>query len=285
MLPQPGAPAIVRNPKFDEFMDRKRNWIYDSPNNLDRDKALQEIFGVRKYEFNGFQKENKSAVDRYFDSTKNKKGPNGTDTKDPWAQNGRSTKNELDPAGRLSAKEDSPAAESSGIIPELNPAPLFNWDNGPDAISRAGNGLSRSSILPRGLGEPGFGQKNLIQPAAQTAPAPREFERTWDVRKSPLMGSRFADPINDQQDATRVLMNPTSVKKASVPPPESSQGRLGEPSAFGSSFPASTRPDFLGPGRDKPLGAPGFGTPAAAPASTPMLQPKPVVLEIPRPHF
>jgi len=284
MLPQPNVPSVVRNPKLDEFLDRKKNWIYDSPNSVDRDKALNEIFGVRKYELNGFQKENKSAVDRYFESGK-KKPTNGKDSKDPWTQNGRSSRNELDSSGRMGARDESQAAESAGIIPELNPAPLFNWDMGPDALSRVGSGLNKSSILPRGLGEPGFGQKIIDQPVIQPNSTPREFERGWDVRKSPLMGGALNDPINSSVDATRSFMNPVSVKKASVPPPESSQGRMGEASAFGGGLPASTRPDFLGSGRDKAFGAPVFSPPLATPVSSPLVQPKPAMLEIPRPRF
>jgi hypothetical protein len=285
MLPKPGQPVLIRNPKLDELIDRKKNWIFDSPNSVDRARAVEEILGVRRYELDNLEKKPKSQVERYYESRKQSARPNDAKQPQDRRQDGLpSNSHEPDPG--LAGETDPPAAESAGIIPELNPAPLFNWDAPPDPFAQLGSVLSRSSILPRGLGEAAFGQPR-IEPAlpAQPNAAPRENERSWDLRKSALFGGRFGDPIIDQPDATRAIMNPISANKASVPPPESTQKGLAETPSFNRSAPASTRPEFLGPSQSPVMGAPAFKPPTATPISAPVMQPKPVLLEIPRPKF
>jgi hypothetical protein len=288
LLPPPNA-APVRSPKLDEFIDRKKNWLFDSSNTTDRrDPSLQEIYGVRKYDLDGWDKKPKSQTEKYFESKDAKKTGNSknganpsTPGSDPMSNRSDSGKN-----GRFGDREEPQAAESAGIIQALNPAPLFNWDSGPDTGARVGSSLNRGSILPRGFADTPFGQRPFAQPTSTLNSAPqRELERPWEYRKSPAVG-RLGDPINDSSDSTRSFMNPISARKASVPAPESVQSRMGEStSPFGSSAPTvSTRPDFFSP-TTKPISAPSYSPPVATPASSPILSPKPALLEIPRPKF
>jgi hypothetical protein len=276
----------VRNPKLDEFIDRKKNWIYESPNAVDRDQAIQEIYGVRKYELESWDKKPKTQYEKYFDSKDGKRaGPGKTGARTSSSSESQSNQTEMDRHGQFGDQEESPAAEGAGIIQALNPAPLFNWDTGQDATARFGSPMNRTAITPRGFGDAPFGQKPFGQSTISgSSTGSREMERTWDYRKSPALGG-MGDPINDSPDLTRAIMNPISARKASVPAPEASQSRAGNSFGFPSSAPASMRPDSFGFGRDKPMGAPSFTPTPAAPASSPALSTKPAMLEIPRPRF
>jgi hypothetical protein len=191
-------------------------------------------------------------------------------------------RNEFDSTARWGNNDQAELDETPGIIPELNPAQLFNWNMAPDAAGQLGGLLRDGPTLPRAVGESPI-QPFSGQSGGGASPGLREYERAWDFRKSPL-GARFGDPIHDQPDATRAIMNPIAARKASVPPPESSQPRPGDPFGSVNAAPVSTRPDFMTAGRER-MSTPAFSPPPAAPVRTPIVQAKPGVLEIPRPKF
>ena len=286
VMPQPNQPLIMRNPKLEERFDRRKNWMFDSPNSFDRDRAIEETFGIRKYELNNLEKRPKGAVERYLQSDKDDRttSKSGRLSRE-LGREGLNPRDDFDPTARWSGRDDSDPEEAApGIIPELNPAQLFDWNIGTDPAPQLGGFFRGNSALPRAIGESPFGQALPGQGGVSSAsPGLREFERSWDYRKSPL-GTPFGDPISGQPDATRAIMNPIAARKTSVPAPESSQGRFGDSFLPSSSSPASVRPDFLGPERTR-SSSPMFSPPAAAPVRTPMMQPKPGVLEIPRPKF
>jgi hypothetical protein len=278
VVPPPGQPMLIRNPKLDEMIDRKRNWIYESPNSVDRDKAIQEIFGVRDYDLDNFNKRPKTAIERQFESKPEKPGQKTNRTsKDNGTGEGLNGRGELDGTGRYHGPD---SLQDRGIIPELNPAYLFNPASLPDPFAQIGGNLGRNSILPPGLGDPLFGQKPGTSGGAQVDQARPELGTLSDINKSPL--GRFTDPINDPVDATRTLMNPIAARKPSVPAPESA------PSPFSGGFGTagvSTRPDVFGATSSR-FGSPVVYTPPVAPPpSAPVFQPKPAILEIPRPRF
>lgn len=289
VLPHPGQPTLIRNPKLEEFLDRKKNWAFDSPNSLDRERTLEETFGIRDYEMSGFEKKTGSAVDRYFEKEADTEKPTRSSSRDMTSRDSLNPRRDLDPAERLSIRDEM-AEERPGIIPELNPAPLFNWNMPVDPLSRMNPVLGRSSILPSSLNDPMAGPPTGLSPAAPDKTQPvTGSANDWTRLNSPL--GRVAEPIINQPDPTRAFMNPIAARKAAAPPPESSQGRIGESFGFGNSSPLGSLPgrsvgDSFGFGQ----GRPAINTPAAKPAvpatmGTPLPQPKPAVLEIPRPRF
>jgi hypothetical protein len=282
-LPPPGQPNMVRTPMFEEWLDHKKNWIYESPNSLDREKAIQKIFGVKDYDFSSLEKKPKGIVEKFMEGDKDEKGTGAAGHMSEPGKRDAFGKKE-GPEGKQTGGDGDEAnrQEDIGIMPALNPAPLFNWSSGPDNRSQFGDNWNRTSILPQSFGEPAFGQKSLPGSGREATPTPASAEKFWEASKLPA--GRLTDPINSQGDATRSAINPIAARKASIPPPGVSQGRATEPIAFGNSGPIGPRVEPSGVSRSLPT-APLFAPPLSAPASTPVFQPKPAVLEIPRPKF
>jgi len=286
VIPVPGQPSLIRNPKIDELIDRNKNWIYGSPNSVDRDKAIKEIFGVREYDLDGFSKRPKSMMERHFETqvgAENRPGSKGNGTAKPGpGGDGLKGTGEFDATGRYRGT-DKP--QDRGIIPELNPAYLFNPSMAPDPLAHIGGNIGRNSILPAGLGDASFG-KQAAPGAVQNEPGQRDLKGFWEAHKSPL--GRVGDPINDPMDATRSIMNPiaASARKPSVPAPGSTRSPTAS-STLPALFPpaVASHPDFFTASRSLGPGVPGYTPPALAPVSAPVFQPKPAMLEIPRPKF
>ena len=288
ILPMPNQPSMIRNPMLEEWQDRKKNWMFDTPNTLDRNKELHAIFGVRDPEASSLEKKPKTVMERYWDAGKEKKDPqNRTDSqvgRDPLNRRPEADAitGRYDPAtGKYLSGDQAQQKDSLGIIPALNPVFLFNSDIGPEGLNSPVDAIGGRSILPPNVRDPNFGPKPATA-ARDANPAQRDFERTWDLRKTPL--SQLNDPINSQVDATRFAINPINARKAGALPEEGSASKATEVISYGRSVPVTTRPELMSPGRVLPTG-PSFVPPAATPAPAPMLQAKPAILEIPRPKF
>jgi hypothetical protein len=176
-----------------------------------------------------------------------------------------------------------------GIIPELNPAYLFNWASPQDALAPLSGGIGRSTFLPKAMEDPIFGQRSSSQTGRDfQQQGPREIERLFNSHGGPL-GGRMTDPINSQADATRAIFNPISAMKPSAPPPSlsSSSSLVPETTAgLGTILPSlSSRSDAFSFGGGRSGVGAGMTAPAAPAASTHMMQPGPAILEIPRPRF
>lgn len=276
VLPPPSQTMIVPSSKLEELLDRKKNWLQQSPETLDRDR-IEETFGIRRYEFNGLGAKPRQAMERYFEATKDDKSSSTS----PGGRNEPSERGEL---GR--ATRESPlggGVQRSGIIEELNPAYLFDWEARPDSMSQFGDGLHRNSIFTRGVGASPFGQTFPGSPARDDRSATKLTERSWDFRNSELGG--FKDPINDPIDPTRSAINPTSPRKAAAPSSDPGQSRVVSGFAFGGGSSMSTRPSFLDGFQGTAPGAPNFKPSTIGPAKAPPVQAKPMILEIPRPSF
>jgi hypothetical protein len=193
------------------------------------------------------------------------------------------TRTGFDPTGRYGEAEGK---QDRALIPELNPAYLFNGRLGDDAASSIGTSFGRNSSLPSAVPDLRFAPK-VVSPAAP-GPGPdqsqRDFQTFWDSQKAPF--GRIPDPINDPIDGTRSLVNPFAIKKPTPAAPTAAPADSGsDPFAFGSSLPASARTDFLSPGAGRGSAFPTYTSPAPAPASAPTFQAKPAILEIPRPRM
>jgi hypothetical protein len=281
VLPAPVQPNLMRNPRLEEWLDRKKNWIFDSPNTLDRDKAVKEVFGVREDAFAEDPKKTKPVMEQFLEgkSNQNSNTPSGREDRLAGKDRNPAQRNSSNPYG---SEDDPKRRDSGGIIPALNPAPLFNWNAGPDAIVQEGDNMSRTSILPPGLGEGIFGQRPTAPDAPQATQPRQQMEKVWDTRQLPL--SRINDPINAQSDATRFAINPIAARRSSALPEDSSGGAASGPAGFPTAPLGATRPDMTILGRTLPIGQ-SFAPPTPAAVSTPPPQPKPAILEIPRPRF
>jgi hypothetical protein len=275
VLPLPGSASPVMNRQLQEFLDKKNNWMLQSPQVEDRDAALKRIFGVKETDFSGAEQKPKSAVERFFQSDREQRAENSD--MNPLNRKEQDPSNRFNP-GRDLSFQDRP---SGGIIPELNPALLFQGDVVPL------NMIEGRERELRGLSSPQFGETpersplNLADP--QKSQSQRDFERLLDPRK-PAYG-RWNDPINQQSDATRLIINPITARKPSVPLTESAQGRTPDALGMAANSPLGTRPDLPSHARTTPLGGSSMAPAIAAPAAGPVVQPKPPVLEIPRPKF
>jgi hypothetical protein len=268
---------------MEEMLDQRRNWMYKSPNELDRDKEIKEILGVRDYEMNGVGKRSKSVVERQFEGDKSRLDKNNRGNTERPGLDGTTpetaaTKAGLDPTGRYTDEKGD-----RSVIPELNPVYLFNSPLADEATASFGSGFGRKSILPSGIPDPRFGVGTPPPGFLQGPQQQRDFQTLWDSQKTPF--SRIADPINDPTDATRTVMDPFAAKKPAVAAPAAVQSSGGDAFGFGSSLPSGGRSDFLGPSTFRGPAAPSYTPPASAPVSAPALQSKPAVLEIPRPRF
>jgi hypothetical protein len=284
-LPVPSQPGLVRTPALDDWLDRKKNWMFDTPNSLDRDQAMHEIFGVRDYEFTGMEKKPKSRIQQFLESDNDKK--NGTNSKrspddGSMARDPLAKQHEIDSSGRYNERPETQKSESVGIIPALNPAYLFNWRVGPDSLSQTPVEVGWTSVLPPALGDQGFAQKVPNTPNKESTQGSRIGGQPWDLQKMPL--GRLNDPINDQLDGTRYPLNPIGARKTTVPLGEPARAGSGDTLAVGNIAPVSSHPDLFPANRSLPT-APSFVPSAASPAQAPLVQARPAVLDIPRPRF
>lgn len=287
VLPPPGQSILIPTPKLEELVDRRKNWMFDSPNSLDRDRALEETFGIRKYEFSGTEKKAKGAVERYFEASKenSRRSKSG---KEPDSLRGRDPL-DRDPGDSqlMGSDPDRPGeTQEPGIIEGLNPAPLFNWETRPGTLSQFGQTLPGSSAFGSGLAPVPFGQavpgeRRESQP---TGNALSTTGRSWDLRRSPLTG--VGDPINNPIDPTRSAINPISARKPVAPASDlADKGPERSSLPLGRTMPVSTTPGFFS-GSSERLSSPFNSKPApAGPAAAPSQRPKPMILEIPRPMF
>lgn len=281
ILPMPSQPSYLRNPMVEEWYDRKKNWMLNSPSSIDRDKTLREIFGVREYDTSAFSKKPKGDLDRLFDdSSRNSRDDRDSTRSAETDANGQLGQSRSDDAtSRYRTGDDLSKGNIPSIIPALNPAPLFKWDSSSE-IPGQEDSLNRNSILPATLSDPLFGQKPLSTlPAQGVNPSLRTFDPMFDPRKGML-----TDPINSQVDGTRFAINPTAARRSAASLSDSSSSSTVEPMVGFASPALSSRPDIFNSSRGVP-GAAGFSPNPLPPAGSQVVVPKPAILEIPRPRF
>lgn len=286
-VPPPGQSILIPTPKLEELIDRKKNWMFDSPNTLDRDRALEESFGIRKYEFTGVEKEPKGAVERYFEASKeNSRRLNGSNNSSSMGQRDALDREIRDGTLTGSSPERFKETQDPGIIEGLNPAPLFGWGTRPDTLSQFGRTTPANPFFNPGLAPAPFG---AVPPGEkrENNSAGNNFsttERSWDFRRSSLGGMN--DPINSPVDPTRSVINPISARKPAPPSLDSAERSPAASLSFGRTMPVSTSPSFLSGSASGPLSGAFNARPApAGPAAGPSQRPKPMILEIPRPAF
>jgi hypothetical protein len=273
---------------LEDLLDKKKNWMMRGPGNDDRDEMLKRIFKVREDQWASPEKKRKSTVETLFESTSpSQRRANGApdlsesnSSRDPFDLRGQ-----RDLTGRTDEEKDlSGRGSSRGIIRELDPGQLLNPLFERDRVSEESDGFSRNSLFPQ-LGQAMFGQRQTIQSSPGANQVQSTFPGLSDPRKLPLRSMNLKDPINQEADGTRFAINPITGRRPASAASQADTTRPSEPVSLMSSSPLGARPEFFGPGRDKPLGGSGLGPTVILPSSAPVAQPKPAVLEIPRPRL
>jgi len=224
-LPPPSPSGKTRDPKVDEWIDQKKNWIFNTPSKLDSEAVLKEIFNVREYKFDelGSERKSKSAIDRYFEraaqdrkeisaryrgNAKDRTTANDRDAETSRIEDDRA---EEDSITALPTEPGAPSSISPGT--ELDSAPLTRRG------AQLGDPLSVSpgDIMPRNFNSAevfGMPRRSFGGGSGQfTAPNQREL-RMQEFQKmlgaTPVKPGLLADPINLQRDATRQAINPVA---------------------------------------------------------------------------
>jgi hypothetical protein len=279
ILPPPGASSPVLNRNVREYLDKKNNWMFQSPNDNDQDGALKRIFGVREHEFTGSERKTKTVMERYVESDRPEKPTARPEISDTFNR-------ALDSDSIIQSSSESSffgRERSSSIIPELNPGVFFQSSMSPESILPGRANEIRPFSLPQ------FGE--VIPKATPGAAAGRDktqmqkdFERLLNPRQ-PGFG-RWSDPINQQPDSTRSIINPITAQRPGMLSSESlTTPRSDNLPSIAPGANLAVRNDFLLPTRSLPLGSSSMAPAISAPLQAPISQPKPPVLEIPRPKF
>lgn len=266
--PPPSSSTPLRNPKLQEMIERRKNWIFDTPEmqsqSLMESDPLSAKFG---------KSSTKTTVEQYWER-ENSKLP--------------TTRRELDEFSS-SIDSDSPSSASS-----LGASGFESYSLTPASLSQSGS-LSNSinSILGSRLGSAGslaprtsFAIAPLFEPPtaglAKDPLAERikadDFERI--LRPSSMSASKAPnnDPINSALDTTRQSIQPIAPggfeDLASTPGLPLSPDRPKSPTFMGSLDLPAARP-----------GGSSLNPAFATGANSSWVQPKPAVLEFPKRRF
>ena len=312
MIQPPPTPRTPLTREKKEAIDRQKNWIFVTPQNSN--ETPEALLGVRKEKILTEEKEFKGVMQSYMEKDKK----NGKDDKDKDERTDR--KNDQDSSSRTNSTEKSrdqldPGQDEArfGLKSDPLPDPLGREDKRArkDSKDREDNkdGSSRSgvqSVFSRGDGDSSTGriaspfelERSSFLSSGSSVPVKKteeqkawanEFKQMLEGRALPgehRSGSGFGDPINAPlQDASRQPMNPTV----------GSSGDFMRPSETRSSFDTLNRPGGMEgisrPATMSDMSTKMLGTSSLSPAviappqPTVFVQPKPMVLEIPRRKF
>lgn len=65
MIPPPTNPAL--SPREKELLDRRRNWVFMTPEELISGERPEEMLGIKEYDKDGKEKEPMTAMERYYE--------------------------------------------------------------------------------------------------------------------------------------------------------------------------------------------------------------------------
>ncbi len=283
-LPPPPNANNVRDPKLEEWIDQKKNWMFVTP--ADSDRAVEEMFNVREYKFDelGGGKKPKSQIDRYFEhaaearrkmSSKLDNRTKGSDEGEDEAVEGGSIVGLPLESGAFSPIQPTSDLDPSAWGrrgPELgNPASASPGDPSP----RNFNSIEVLGLRRRGFGGGSsqfFGQEQREQRL-------EEFQKTLGI-VNPVRPALLRDPINLQIDGTRQPINPILGTGSPGIGTGLDTGLRGVGSAgLGGPSPIS---DIIS---SRPVSGSSLSPAVRIPSAPVVFQPRPAVLEIPRRKF
>jgi hypothetical protein len=280
-LPPPTPNSKVRDPRIEEFIDQKKNWIFGTPPRPDSEEALKEVFNIREYKFDEvFERKSKSAVDRYFDRDVEARKEIGARL------------NARDP-GEMIDSEDAEEISVLGLPVDQQARPSFapGADLDPNIAARAKSDFSsavtdgptelRPSIF-NSAEVLGFSRRDFGNEFGPSSIQEQREQRMLEFQRilSGNSGGVLRDPINAQPDRTRQAINPI-VGTRSQGLSSGLDGGLSSGGALSGSIGGSPISDVLAP--RIPIGS--SLAPAAILPAAPTFAPRPAVLEIPRRKF
>jgi hypothetical protein len=282
----PSLPPTLGTSPRKEKTD-KESWIFNTPKDLDEEAILKEIFKIRDYDPEVLGKKPKSGFERLLLSGDSEnKSPSSSVT---LFSNDRYNRKDPNPMNRYRSSRSFSEEENittSPIIPELSLEYLLRVTQSVDRQSQVASDFGRILQNVSSLGQT-FNRLATTKPVRtrEQELQSKEFQKLLGNRS--LLRSQAIDPLNSQSDISRQEINPVIGKRlgenADGPSPigtATPAGRFGE-APRGTSFSAldSINAKTLGPSSSFSSGE------GSSPASSPVMQPKPSVLEIPRRHF
>jgi hypothetical protein len=285
-IPVEMAPAATRqsaNPlmsqKLEEYLDKKRNWMFIDPKAKDKDKdqfGSDKNLQANEISLDPEKKKPKTVQEQFYEHPSDNLAlrKKNSSTK----ENSDSDKDELD----IDQKGDN--ERSSSLAPELSLGSLLRQNERTDGVLRTVGELSRANALQSFFPEPSESARKADR-EREVKQHDEEFAKIIAPRSSVSTYSGSSDPVNTQSDATRVEANPFAPRRGfagynTTPASEPSQGfsaassipRGGSSESFASGVPS----------------APSFSSPSsfsAAPAASFQPERKPIFFTPPHRQF
>ena len=298
--PSSSVPGGINSKKLQQFIDQRQNWIFSTPQSLDKQSSMNEAFGVRDSAEEAEEK-SKGTVEKFMQ---------GSNKRNSTQERNKRPSNDEDSS--LDKKESDPFLSSSTSTNSLNSLKSFSksTDSMSETIASAQNGSSSNQVASSTsdasqkemslLKDARTGSQTGLQSASNFKEvsfadilkgargakddflASQRSPSFQDILKPQKPGflTGPGDPASTALDNTRNPLQPFS------------------PLSGGLSFEPKNRTDGIGlGGPDRLNGIKGFddlntkvfghsfSLPSAATQINPALQPKPTMLEIPRRNF
>ena len=65
MMPPPATRSLTRREQ--ELLDRRKNWVFMTPEELTSDQSTEEMLGLKQYDKNGVEKQPTTAMERFYE--------------------------------------------------------------------------------------------------------------------------------------------------------------------------------------------------------------------------
>ncbi|MEW6157890.1 MAG: hypothetical protein AB1813_10690, partial [Verrucomicrobiota bacterium] len=269
-----------------DYFDKKKNWLVESQMELSDDEVLKELFQIQEFDPDVAEKKKRKAMERYFDDPE-KQGPNERARR----QNEREEEEEEEQFrnnNTMPAHDGSLLSGDKGRNQDLNFSTFLTPNRNTD-LALPASSLNRFSLSPQGAGSlaplaPGGAR---IPKTPETDLRAQEFRKLLEPRAPGMAGMLgVLDPINMHSDATRQELNPVIPRTFSDQNFLSGSPRL-DSLPNGNSGIAPPRPNVFDSlnSNAKVLGGSSLAPAVIVPTPPTVMQPKPVILEIPRRKF
>lgn len=300
MITPPPQPRMPLTRERQEANDRKKNWIFVTPQTST--ETPESLLGVRKEKDFNEDKEFKGVMQSYLEKDDKKDKADNKNDKDPSSRtnNTEKVRDDLDPgqddtrfglkSDPLSSpmdrddkrgRKDSKDREEKKDSPERSRSTsVFTRMNGESSTGSIATPfeLDRSSFLSSGNASP-------VRKTEDRKAWDNEFKQL--LEGGPSISERrsgLGDPINALNDATRQPLNPTVSAPSDFARPIESRGAFDSLNRPGG-MEGLSRPANLTDFSTKMLGTSSLSPAIVAPPQQVFVQPKPMVLEIPRRKF
>ena len=271
--PTTGRPSALSTKRARELLDRKKNWVFTTPEDLYGLPSAEERLNVPEYDANGELKKPKTSLERYFEREEKRHAGSATnrvknDSLPDWLKPD-------DAEDRLSSGNDDRAGDHSILGPGKANSKHPSADSGfAGSLGGAFSPTEKSDKEFFNLGNSAFSSKPIVPDPA----AAKRFQIFSDLLKSQSPASPALAPSFDAAAPGGSVVSPfQSPFSAGVFGRDSlSPQAAPRPSSLPSVSSATTLPNPYGT-----TYAPAYAPPASTPRSfTPVS-----VFELPRPKY